>query len=155
MTLLASTNYTVTNPSSATVTILDRPLNAWRRANFTASELANPQISGDAADPDGDGISNLMEYAMGLPPKTRNSNPLNPQIVNGYFTITYSRSKAAKDVAATLQTSSDLMNWQSGPAYFQQPNVVDQVTNQLVTVQTAAPVTAGAKTFFRLVVTKL
>ena len=103
LTLLASTNYTITNPSSATVTILDRPLNAWRRANFTASELANPQISGDAADPDGDGISNLMEYAMGLPPKTRNSNPLNPQIVNGYFTITYSRSKAAKDVAATLQ----------------------------------------------------
>jgi hypothetical protein len=155
LTLLSSTNYTITNPSSATVTILDRPLNAWRRANFTPSELANPQISGDGADPAGDGISNLMKYAMGLPPKVRSVNPLTPQIVNGYFTVTYSRSKAATDVAVTLQTSSDLVNWQSGPAYFQQLNVVDQVTNQLITAQTTAPVGAGAKAFVRLVATKL
>jgi hypothetical protein len=155
LSLSASTNYAVTNPANATVTILDRPLNAWRRANFTTAELANPQISGDNADPDGDGISNLMEYAMGLPPKVANANPLNPQIVNGNFTITYSRSKGATDVATTLQSSTDLVNWQSGPSYFQQVNTVDQVTNQLITAQTTVPVNVSSKTYVRLVVTKL
>ncbi len=154
LSLLASTNYFLTNPASATVTIMDRPLNAWRRANFTTAELANPQISGDNADPDGDGLPNLVEYAMGFPPKVPNANPLNPQIINGNFTVTYSRAKAATDVTATLYSSTDLVTWQSGPAYFQQLNVVDQVTNQLVTVQTSTAVNAATNTFVRLGVTK-
>jgi hypothetical protein len=155
LSLQASTNYSVTNPASATVTIMDRPLNIWRRANFTAAELADPQISGDSADPDGDGLPNLVEYALGLPPKVANGNPLSAQIMGDNFTVTYSRSKAATDVAVTPQISTDLVNWQSGPSYFQQLNVVDQVTNQLITTQTTTPVSATSQTFIRLVITKL
>jgi hypothetical protein len=33
------------------------------------SELTNPTVSGDDADPDGDGIPNLLEYAFALNPK--------------------------------------------------------------------------------------
>jgi hypothetical protein len=154
LSLLASTNYTITNPASATVTILDRPLDAWRRANFTAGQLANPQISGDSAEPAGDGLSNLMKYVMGLPPLVPATNVLNPQILNGYFTITYSRSKSATDVAVTLQTSADLTNWFSGPAYFQQLNAVDEVTNTLITTQATAPVSSASQAFVRFQVTK-
>ena len=32
---------------------------AWRRTRFTATELASSTVSGDQADPDGDGLSNL------------------------------------------------------------------------------------------------
>ena len=34
----------------------------WREANFTPEELANPEISDDDADPDGDGATNGDEY---------------------------------------------------------------------------------------------
>jgi len=47
----------------------ESPFDAWRREHFTEEELDDPNISGPDADPDGDGIPNLLEYAMGLDPK--------------------------------------------------------------------------------------
>jgi hypothetical protein len=46
---------------------------AWKSANFTAAELANPNISGDNADPDGDGLSNIAEYIAGTNPRDAHS----------------------------------------------------------------------------------
>src|SRR4029079_2522805 len=45
------------------------PYQAWRSANFTAAELANPAITDDNADPDGDSFSNKQEYIAGTNPK--------------------------------------------------------------------------------------
>ena len=45
----------------------------WQNSHFTLEQLADALISGPAADPDGDGISNAQEYRLGLPPL-----PLNP-----------------------------------------------------------------------------
>ena len=42
---------------------------SWKTRYFTADELANPAISGDAADPDGDGETNLQEYLAGTDPR--------------------------------------------------------------------------------------
>jgi hypothetical protein len=42
------------------------PVGSWLDANFTAEELADPQISGPQADPDQTGIPNLLRYALGL-----------------------------------------------------------------------------------------
>ena len=42
---------------------------AWKTAHFSAAELANPGISGDDADPDGDGQSNRNEYLSGTDPR--------------------------------------------------------------------------------------
>jgi len=36
-------------------------------------------VSGDAANPDGDGLPNLLEYALGLSPKSADGNPLTRQ----------------------------------------------------------------------------
>jgi hypothetical protein len=74
--LIPSASYLLTTLTNATVNILDRPLNTWLRSNFTAAELANPRISGDAADPDQDRIPNLVEYALGLSPKTPKPEPV-------------------------------------------------------------------------------
>ena len=42
---------------------------AWRRLHFTTGELADPRISGDGADADGDGQSNRAEYLSGTLPR--------------------------------------------------------------------------------------
>jgi len=52
----------------------DSPFDAWRKEHFSEEELQDPNISGPDADPDGDGIPNLMEYAMGLDPKVKDVN---------------------------------------------------------------------------------
>ncbi|HUF63030.1 MAG TPA: SUMF1/EgtB/PvdO family nonheme iron enzyme, partial [Verrucomicrobiales bacterium] len=40
----------------------------WLARHFTAEEIDDPAVSGDHADPDGDGLSNLIEFALGLSP---------------------------------------------------------------------------------------
>jgi hypothetical protein len=46
---------------------------AWRAATFTPDELAQPAISAAGADPDSDGLTNLLEYAFATPPLLANS----------------------------------------------------------------------------------
>jgi hypothetical protein len=43
------------------------PIEAWRLEHFGASAI-NPDVAGDAADPDGDGVNNLLEYSNGTDP---------------------------------------------------------------------------------------
>lgn len=40
----------------------------WRGESFDAVQLADPEISALAADPDGDGLRNILEYAFGTEP---------------------------------------------------------------------------------------
>ena len=40
----------------------------WQAANFTPAQVADPLISGPDADPDKDGLNNLIEFAFGLHP---------------------------------------------------------------------------------------
>ncbi len=42
---------------------------AWQRLYFTPSEIALAGVSGSLSDADGDGICNLLEYALNLEPK--------------------------------------------------------------------------------------
>jgi hypothetical protein len=155
LTLLASTNYFLDALSNATLVLRDRPVDDWRLANFTTPQLNDPQISGALADPDRDGLSNLMEYALGLPPLAPEVNPFNPRVVGGYFQLTYSRSKSATDVSLTVEYSSDLVTWQSGPAWFTQTGIVDQGATQLITVAATTPVSPATRAFIRLRVTRL
>lgn len=45
------------------------PYEAWLQLNFTATERADVAVSGPNADPDNDGLSNLMEFAFNANPK--------------------------------------------------------------------------------------
>lgn len=49
---------------SGQLTIHDSPVDRWRLTSFGAN-ANNAAIVGNLADPDGDGIVNLSEYALG------------------------------------------------------------------------------------------
>lgn len=129
-------------------------MDAWRKSSFTAGELQDSNVSGDLANPDGDSLANLMEYALGLSPKVANGNAFAPRIEAGYFTLTYTRNKAAMDVALTLEHSENLGPWQNEPALFQEISRVDLGLTEEITVRLAAPVGATA-TYVRLKATRL
>ncbi|HEV2694590.1 MAG TPA: FAD-dependent oxidoreductase [Verrucomicrobiae bacterium] len=155
LTLTSSATYALTNLNSATALIMDRPINNWLRANFTTTELGNPLISGDAANPDGDALPNLLEYALGYSPKVSDANPFSTAVTNGAFQMTYPQSKAATDVSVAVQWSPNLLNWYSGTGYVQQINVVDLVTNRVLTVQATTSTMTNGVGFFRLRAAKL
>ena len=149
-----SPNYTLNSLSNATAIIRDQPVDDWRKLNFTAGELGTPAISGDLANPDGDSLANLMEYALGLPPKSANGNAFAPRIESGYFTLTYTLNKAATDVALVLEKSDTLGSWQNNPALFQEVSRADLGLMEEITVRLVAPVGATA-TYVRLKATRL
>jgi hypothetical protein len=144
--LAASANYVLTNLASATAVIQDRPINNWLRANFTAAQLTNSAVSGDAADPANDGLPNLMKYALGLNPNTADANPFVPAVSNGIFSVTYPLADAASDVTVIPEWSTNLVTWVSGTNYVWQVSVTDNGTSQTVTISPAAPAVSG---FFR------
>jgi hypothetical protein len=154
--LVPSGAFTATSLSNATINILDRPINIWRRANFLPAELADPAVSGDLADPDRDRLSNLMEYAMGLPPKdpTQANRPY-AVITNGYLQLTYTRSKAATDDSLVVEQSDDLATWLSGTNQLRQVSLSEQGATQIMTVQTVTPVSSNTSSFLRLRATRL
>lgn len=56
--------YLITGPGSVEVTLKDDPRDDWRFRNFDPAALANGVTTAWDADPDGDGLTNLQEYAF-------------------------------------------------------------------------------------------
>lgn len=92
----------------------------WRQQYFSAAELASaavePILWGDQADPDQDGLANLLEYALALSPRQANAWPNAQEIVqeNGVLKIRYLRAKTLDpSVAVTLEKRAalDAGNW--------------------------------------------
>lgn len=69
---------------------------------------------GASADPDGDGIPNLSEYAFSLPPLMYGTDGL-PRLValSDRVGISFSRDTRKLDLIYEVQASSDLTNWQT------------------------------------------
>ncbi len=91
------------------VTGSQAPLEAWREARF-GSESGDPAIAGDTADPDGDGVVNLIEYAFGTDPRVSGPAPV-PSVAGGELSIIYTRDLSATDVTVTPLWSENLEEW--------------------------------------------
>jgi hypothetical protein len=136
LTLLPSAVCTPGANASATVSILDQPIDAWRLATFTAAQLADPAISGDEADPDGDGIRNLTEYPLGLNPLARDAAAATTGWDgSGHLAITYFQRRSATDVTVLTEGSTDLRIWSAGAAMVQEVSRVTQGDFDVVTVR--------------------
>lgn len=86
------------------------PIRRWRLQHFAS--LANEGGGADLADPDGDRLPNLIEFATGTPPLLSNGSPgsLGPIAAGSQvMEFVYSRSKSAKSsVALTVEWSESL-----------------------------------------------
>ena len=132
------------------------PWQQWQSEKFTPAELADSTISGPAADLDQDGIPNLLEYALALEPKmgTRTGLPMTGiQSIGGktYFTFTFSKPRSITDITYTVEVSSDLQTWNSGPSYAIR---IDDASTDQATYRDATAVGATPAHFFRLHVTQ-
>jgi hypothetical protein len=125
----------------------------FRTNYFTNAELFDPNISGENADPDGDGISNAYEYAAG-------SNPREPDLLDpsvfvvpygvqtdetaGTITLFWTADTTATEATMKLQTSTDMLNWTD------LPNPEPQVFGVLDFFTFQATAVPGEIRFYRL-----
>lgn len=94
---------------------------AWNASYFTASELADPAISGGDADPDGDGFTNDQEFQFQTNPLDAASRPrlqgrveVDGEILIADFEMPYPLDSAIFKII--VETSSTLAGWQDVPA---------------------------------------
>jgi hypothetical protein len=86
---------------------------AWRAEHF-AQNAGDPFISGPLADPDGDGLENLVEYALGSDPVVPDSRTVPVSSRDGdVLRMTWKESAAATDVVIEPQWSEDMVTWDS------------------------------------------
>ncbi len=81
----------------------------WRFVNFGTT--SNSGSAADDANPSGDGMNNLLKYALGLNAnQSGSSEALNAQInPNRNLALTFIRARS--DLTYTVEASNDLINW--------------------------------------------
>jgi uncharacterized repeat protein (TIGR03803 family) len=154
---------TASNATAATTAPLGITMNTsfatWQSLWFSQAQLANPAISADTANPSGDGIPNLMKYALNLNPLVSATTGLPVGAImniggTNYLTLTYTQAVWAADLTYTPQVSGDLKTWNSGAGYLTTVSVTpngDGLTETVV-VQDLTPVAGGPPQFIRLMI---
>jgi hypothetical protein len=100
--------YVLGTETQAVVRIRDASRDAWRGEHFTLEERAAPLISGDAADPDVDGIPNDLEYALGLDPRTADPCELALALEGDDAYLSYTYDPAVEDALITIRQATNL-----------------------------------------------
>ena len=120
----------------------------WKALYFTAAELLQDQISGDKADPDFDGVPNLMEYGMGGNPRLFEAS-LAPtqQMVGNDLIYTYQVDKTTLGYAITPQVSNTLVPLASWTPV---SSTVVTTDGDIQTRQVIVPIVPGSPQFIRL-----
>jgi len=122
----------------------------WQQRFFTPQELGNPAISGDLADPDGDGLRNLLEYALQLDPKLPSGKAVNTAVDGTALSLIYPRAIGATDVNYSLEQSFDLISWPTVTPV----NVVLAEDDVIQTVKAQVPIAGATNMFLRLRVSR-
>jgi hypothetical protein len=114
-------NGSTSNPRNVQLTELDFFERAqpgtfadWQLQNFTDAQLTNAAIGTATADPDGDGVPNLLEFAVGGNPWLADATNavVTGQLLGGnQLAFQFQERNALGDVARQFQSSGDLLNW--------------------------------------------
>lgn len=150
--LATDSAYTIGAQSFATGTIKDRPLDQY---------LAEHGGGAAHEDADGDGVPNALEYYLGTTPDNAGSAAgiAVATAQAGSLKVRFPHLKTATDINATIQWSTDLVNWhESGESNGTQTaaittQVVDAGEQDVETIEAELNVTNGAqpkKVFLRL-----
>ena len=150
-TLVATNSVGPVTSQVAVLTVLPAPLayGAWAAQWFAGAE------GEAAADPDGDTLPNLVEYALGLRPDEPDPGPGALRLSalgaagSGDWSVRYTRSRQATGIASVVETSTDLLSWS---ALAGTPVVESQTATQDLLVLTFA--SPAPRLFLRLRVTQ-
>ena len=121
----------------------------WQNRHFTATELAAGTLSGPTADPDSDGLENLIEYAFGTSPRLA-GQPMSYRFEldnSGQPTLIFAMPTWITDLSYHLESSNDLINW------FPEPNKLLErtpVSSGIDEVRASSIVPPADKGFLRL-----
>jgi hypothetical protein len=87
----------------------------WRSQYFDAAERKNPLVSGESADPDNDGLKNLIEYACNRNPRRfDNRGVLTPDgqsVTEGSLKLAFPWAEGLTDVGYGIEKSLDFKTW--------------------------------------------
>jgi hypothetical protein len=123
--------------------------NGWAGYWLTPAEVSDANIGGFTADSDGDGLTNLMEYALNLRPKFPDSSKSPIGRVNaGALSLTYTKVLDSSDIDYVVYESTNLQSWQ--PAAVTNEVLVDDGRQQTIQATSMNP----AARFVQLRVTK-
>jgi hypothetical protein len=97
------------------------PVDAWRHLKF-GSSATNTAIASNTANPAGDGIPNILKYALALNPLAVSTSALPErmeQSVNGskYLALRFTHDVTATDISCVVQVSENLSAWSNGSHY--------------------------------------
>ena len=100
---------------TVTIAVSELPAyESWRRSasRFSAVERDNLSLSGPAADPDADGLSNLLEYALGAEPRLADAATFAPVLFLSDATPALRFSRTADPLLTyRVESSADLATW--------------------------------------------
>jgi hypothetical protein len=102
-----ATNSAGTSYSTAGTFTALRPVEGWRLGYF--GNVANSGTGANSASPAGDGIPNLVKYALCLDPAQWGGLP-QPEIANNRLKLSFQRDPARSDITITVEGTSDLVN---------------------------------------------
>jgi hypothetical protein len=150
-TILVQTTDTNQPLFTVPVSLVISPRATWRQTHFgTASNSGN---AADSADPDHDGIINILEYAFGTDPNVPNANPISPALAGDHLVVTFKRPHPAPpDISYVPEVSGDLASgvWNSGASYTSQTVTDNGNGTETVVVTDLAPISSTPTHFLRI-----
>lgn len=115
-------------------------VNGWRASHFTSLELARAEISGDLADPDLDGLPNLLEYALGTAPRAADPATAAMSVASlssdptPRLRLVHRVGADLAGVAFDYETSTDLVTWTPATPFATETYLEDGATWRRVTL---------------------
>jgi hypothetical protein len=83
----------------------------WKADHFSQSQQSNSALSGETADPDNDGIPNLLEYVFNCAPLIPDAVTTTTGLLNNRLTLTYRERNNLGGAQVWLQASDNLQQW--------------------------------------------
>lgn len=125
----------------------------WAEAYFGRVGSQREEIGGRMADPDHDGLANILEYAFDLSPivPSKDSAPLTAAFDahdQGTFTVSYRRRKYVLDLSYIIEASTNLVDWTTSGLVASATN--DLASAEMVTLRDTYPARGTKRRFFRL-----